>query len=261
MPLSTDALPNGTSYTLPIHENAGLLGVDLRPTHRWTVNGNIEAAWDDTAYTQISPRQLQHYTIHTAYKPRDWATISGAYNDLERRDNVTNVNHKDHNRSVALGTSLTPNVHYGVEVNYGYNDVFSQTGLCYASTPPPAGAGVAPADCGTNTVLGTGYYNAPTQYGSFGVTVTPVEKVSGSVGYHINKVSGSTETLNPRQVPGSLDSSYQTPYVDVAWTMIRGWSAKADWNYYGYGESGPVGPTLPRTFHGNIYTLAVHHAF
>jgi hypothetical protein len=259
----TDALPTGTAYTLDIHENAMLIGIDVQPVPKWKINGSIETAWFDKAYTQISPLAVQHYNLRTSYKPKDWATMTAAYNDLERQNDATNVNHKDHNRMVALGASANPNLHYGFDVAYGYTDAFSQTGLCYVATPPPAGAVPVPSGtgCGSNIYLGTGYYNAPTQYGSFGVTVTPVEKLSASVGYRINQVGGSTETLNPRQVPGSLDSSYQTPYADVAWNVFRGWSAKADWNYYGYGESGPVGPTLPRTFHGNIYTLAVHHAF
>lgn len=258
---TTDALPNGTAYTLAIHENTMLLGADLRPVQKWTINGTIETGWYDNAYTQISPRELQHYNFRTSYKPKDWATVSAAYNDMERQDNATNVDHKDHSRSFTLGANAAPNVHYGFDVNYGYLDSFSQTSLCYdvvpaGPVPVPPGTG-----CGSNAYLGTGYYDAPTQYGSFGVTLTPIEKVSGSVGYRINDVSGSAETLNPQQVPGSLDSKYQSPYVDIAWTMIRGWSAKADWNYYGYGEGGAVGPTLPRNFHGNIYTLAVHHAF
>jgi hypothetical protein len=36
---------------------------------------------------------------------------------------------------------------------------------------------------------------------------------------------------------------------------------KGGWNYYGYGEDGPVGPTSPRNFHANILTLALHYEF
>ena len=35
----------------------------------------------------------------------------------------------------------------------------------------------------------------------------------------------------------------------------------ASWNYYGYGEGGGVGPTLPRAFHGDMFTLSVRHDF
>jgi hypothetical protein len=76
----------------------------------------------------------------------------------------------------------------------------------------------------------------------------------------MSAVNGMTEVLNPRQAPGSLQSQYQTPYAKLAWTLYRGWVWKGDWNYYGYGEGTPVGPTSPRS-HGNVYTLGVHHKF
>jgi len=55
MPLSTDALPTGTSYSLDLHDSSGLLGISLRPTTQWRINGNFEAQWADKAYTQVSP--------------------------------------------------------------------------------------------------------------------------------------------------------------------------------------------------------------
>jgi hypothetical protein len=263
MTAETDALPNGTAYTLNIHENGGILGFALRPSPRWRVNGNVEASYANRTYTQISPRALQHYQVRASYKPKDWATVSGAFNDLERRNNVQYVNHLDHSRSITFGASLMPNVHYGLDLNYGYVDVFSRTGLCYTATPPPAGAaGVPPGTgCGSNTLLGNGRYDAPTQYGSIGITLAPVKKLRSSLGYRMSAVNGTTEFLNPRQVPGSLQSQYQSPYANVAWTVHPGWIWKGEWNYYGYGEDGPAGPTSPRVFHGNVYTLGMHYEF
>jgi hypothetical protein len=263
MPLSTDALPNGTSYIFPIHENAGILGLVLQPTRQWKINAKLEAAYDDIAYTQFSPRQLYRYHFQSRYKPREWATITGTFNDLERRDNVYLVNHLDHVRSLSFGAALTPKPRYGLDFNYGYADVFSQTTLCFAATPPPPGpgAGAAPADCGTNTNLGTGYYDAPTEYGSFSLMFAPVKTLRSNVGYQISAVNGTTEFLNPRQVAGSLQSNYQSPFVDFAWTLHPGWTWKGGWNYYGYGEDSPVGPTSPRIFHANMVTLALHYQF
>ena len=43
--------------------------------------------------------------------------------------------------------------------------------------------------------------------------------------------------------------------------MAPSWTWKADYNYYGYGEGSPIGPTAPRSFRGNVYTLAVNYAF
>ncbi len=263
MPLSTDALPNGTSYTFPIYENAGILGFALQPTHQWRINAKLEASYDDRSYTQLSPRQLYHYNIQSRYKPRNWATITGTFNDVERRDNITLVNHLDHIRNASLAAALTPSPRYGLDFSYGYGDVFSRTTLCYAATPPPTGpgAGAAPADCGTNTNLGTGYYDAPSQYGSFSLMFAPAKALRSNVGYQISSINGTTEFLNPRQVAGSLQSRYQSPFVNFAWTIHPRWTWKGGWNYYGYGEDSPVGPTSPRNFHGDVLTLALHHEF
>ena len=55
-----------------------------------------------------------------------------------------------------------------------------------------------------------------------------------------------------------------TPEAAVAspeLTKVSNWTWKADYNYYSYGEESPIGPTLPRNFRGNVYTLAVQYAF
>jgi hypothetical protein len=85
--------------------------------------------------------------------------------------------------------------------------------------------------------------------------------VRTNFGYRANDVNGSTVFLNPRQVPGTLQSQFHVPFANVAWTVHQGWIWKGDWNYYGYGEDGLVGPTLPRTFHANVVTLAMHYEF
>ena len=122
-------------------------------------------------------------------------------------------------------------------------------------------APAAPADCGTNTFLGTGDYDEPTQFGSIDFMFSPNKKVQLHVGYRMNAVNGTTVLLNPRQVPGSLQSHYQTPFANVVWTISRGWGFRAEWNYYDYGEAATVGPTLPRAFQTNLYTLGLHYEF
>ena len=74
-------------------------------------------------------------------------------------------------------------------------------------------------------------------------------------------MSGSTEFLNPLQVAGSLQSKYQTPYANIGWTFYPGLELRANWNHYQYDETGPSGPTLPRNFGSEVYTLAVHYEF
>jgi hypothetical protein len=54
------------------------------------VNGTVEMLYADNAFTPVGPRQTKHYRVHTMYRPKPWATISGAWNDLERHNNTNN---------------------------------------------------------------------------------------------------------------------------------------------------------------------------
>jgi hypothetical protein len=262
MPLVTDWFLGNTDYTLPIHENGGLFGAVLHPTAHWKIDGTVEVAYLDNAYVQPDPRQLQHYQVHTMWTPTTLVTITGAFDDLERHDGQALVNHKDHSRSAGLGAQIAINEHYSLDLNYGYFDVFTTTGICYRSSLAPAGTPLAPQpDCGTNTFLGTFSYDEPTQYGSVDLMYSPVKKLQSHLGYRMNAVNGSTTTFNPRQVPGSLQSQYQTPFANVTWTVTHGFGLRGEWNYFDYGEQAPVGPTAPRDFHTNLYNLGIHYEF
>lgn len=282
--LATEAVtaPDLLTYTQAIHENGGTLGLLLRPTHNWRINTNIETSWADAAYVQNDPRQAQRYEVRTTYKPKDWATFYGAFHDLEKRDSVFLVNYLAHSRAFSAGASINPSERYGLDLSYGYIDVFSRSTNCFydpvGSQPAdaiamPSGATAPP--CGnlnvyssaTGTVsnpafYGTSYFNAPTHYASASIVLTPVKPLQAVVGYRVSAVDGSTEILNPAEVSGTLQSKYQTPYGRLEWKLTRAWALKGDWDYYGYGEtSGSTGPTTPRNFHGNICTLGVHYEY
>jgi hypothetical protein len=281
-PLPVGAVTGGT---VTIHENAGVFDAALRPAANWDLNGSVEAAYDDNALTPVSPRQLRHYRVHTIYKPRPWATISGAFSDLERHNNTNNnqaavaanddpyegpLDHVDHSRIVSVGAMLLPNDRYGVDLDYSYSDVYAATNICYdngaqnASTTASAYPGTAtltasgaPNVCGgvftrgSTTQLadwfGRDFMDAPTQSGSAGITLSPVSKVHANIGYRITSVNGSQFFNDARAVTGSLVSTYQSPYVNFAWAMRAGWTWKVDYNFYGYGEGGPSGPQLCTT--------------
>ncbi|HKO13706.1 MAG TPA: hypothetical protein VJV22_17180 [Acidobacteriaceae bacterium] len=260
------------AYTYNDHESALLIGSALRPTANWKVNGSLEIGYASNAYVQIAPKNFQHYQLRSSWKPKSWATIAGTFNDLERRDNQINVGYRAHNRSFTAAASLAPNVRYGVDLSYGYTDVFSVVQNCYADVGfVPAGATplAVGVPCGnavntattTTAFYGNSYYNAPTQFGSAGLVYSPVTKLRTGLGYRMSAVSGRTEFLNPRQVPGSLKSEYQTPYASVAYTVAAGWGFSGNWDYYGYGEGGGVAPIAPRNFHGNVVTLGMHYEF
>jgi hypothetical protein len=259
------------------------------------------------------------------YRPKPWATISGAYNDLERHNNTNNndsavaagdgpyegpLDHVDHSRIASLGAVLSPNEHYGLDFNYGYSEVYAATNICYDNGASPTLPGTASTNGtgGPNVCLGVyargsttqladwyarDFMDAPTQYGSVSLTMSPIDKIQSLIGYRISSVNGSQFFNDARAVNGSLVSTYQSPFVNLTWTVHRGLILKADYNFYGYGEGGPSGPkycststtttsavvpcnslpeptgqtespaglSAPRNFHANHVTLGIHYEF
>ena len=329
--LAVGATSNGT---VTINEDGGIFNAAVRPSANWSINGTVEALYDDNAFTPVGPRQTRHYRVHTMYRPKPWATISGAYNDLERHNNTNNnasavaagddpyegpLNHVDYSRVASLGAVLMPNEHYGFDFNYAYSDVYTATNICYdngaqnASTAAVQGlpgtastnSSGAPNVClgvytrGSTTQLADwfarDFMHAPTQYASAALSLSPVKSIHSNVGYRLSSVNGSQFFNDARSVNGSLNSSYQSPFVNLAWTIHPGLTWRAEYNFYGYGEGGPSGPqycststsltstvapcasfaptqltgltepssglTAPRNFHANNVTLAVHYEF
>ena len=275
-PLAVGAVTGGTVI---VHENAGVLTLATRPAPNWDLNGSVEAGYDDNALTPVSPRQLRHYRMHTIYKPRPWATISGVFNDLERHNNTNNnqaavtagddpyegpLNHVDHSRFVSMSASLMPNEHYTFDLSYAYTDIYAATNICFdngdqnASTVTPALPGVGtlnasggPNVCpgvftrGSTTQLadwyGRDFMDAPTQFGFAAITLSPSDKLHYGFGYSVSSVNGSQFFNDVRAVNGSLVSTYESPSINVAYKIHAGLTLRADYNFYGYGEGGPSG--------------------
>jgi hypothetical protein len=326
-------LPVGASIggTVTINEDAGVFTAAVRPTANLDLNGSVEMAYADNALTPVSPRQLWHYRVHARYRPKPWATLSGAFNDLERHNNTNNnqaavaagddpyegpLDHVDHTRIASVSGMLFPNDHYGLDFSYAYTDVYAATNICFdnGNQTSPAKPGAypgtatltssgAPNVClgvygrGSTTQLadwfGRDFMDAPTQYGSVSVRLSPVKQLQSNLGYRVSSVDGSRFFNDARDVNGSLVSSYQTPFVNVAYALRPGLTWKAEYNFYGYGEGGPSGPqncsfstattstvvpctslsaptgltespsglTAPRNFHANNVTLGVHYEF
>jgi hypothetical protein len=310
--------------TVEIAENAGILGVTLRPATNWDINGTAEVGYADNALTPVAPRQLQRYRVHTTFKPKSWISLSGAFNDLERHNNTFNnaediaagaiyygpVDHVDHTRIASLGASLSPNERYGFDFNYAYNDVYTATNTCYTSGAAAGLPGAAtlnsdgtPAVCpgvfarGSTTILvdwhARAFEDAPVQYGSASIHLTPNNKIRSDLGYRIDSSNGTRFYQDARDVAGALVSTYQQPFVDLAYTVHPGFIWKAEYNFFGYGEGGPSGAqycslstgttasvvpcaslpyptgltepssglTAPRNFHANNVTLGFHYEF
>ncbi|MGA9670096.1 MAG: hypothetical protein WBQ94_12860 [Terracidiphilus sp.] len=310
------------SGNIAITENAGVFNAALRLAKQWSLNGTVEAGYADNAFTAVGERQFRTYRVHTLYKPKTWATISGSYSDRERHNNTNNnqdvvaagdanysgpINHVDYFRMGSGGLALTPNEHFGVNLNYTYSDVYAGTNVCYtsaaaaatATTPAIAGAATVTSSGAPNLCVGNAtwfardFMNAPTQFGMVSLSYNPNDKIHSNVGYTASDVNGSRFFNDARDVNGSMVSLYQSPFVNVAYTMHPGLIWKAQFNYYGYGEGGPsgaamcstatsltatitpcgsigvptgltegtAGATAPRVFHANNVTLGVHYEF
>ena len=316
---TTGYLTGVSNFT--INENGGTFGIAVQPANNWHINGSVEVLYADNVLTPVAPRELQHYRIHTTYRPKTWATFSGAYNDLERHNNTNNtgtasvdgpLQHVDHSRIVSLNADLMPNEHYGFDIAYAYSDVYTATNICFlgqASSPTIPGAatptGAACPSPAPRTGSGAPYtfgpakdfMNAPTQYASVALALSPIDKFHANIGYRVSSVNGSRFFNDPRDVNGSLVSLYQTPFVNLSYAMRKNLIWKGEYNYYGYAEGGPSGaqycntsstlPTLtipapvvpcstlpntamsgpaygftaPRNFHANNVTVGVHYAF
>ncbi len=264
---------NTTAGEVTIHENGGVFSAALRPTSNWDLNGSVEAMYNDNAFTPMGFRQLRHYRVHTIYRPKSWATVSGVFNDLERHNNTNNnqnfagnttayfgpLDHVDHSRTVSFGAELFPNDRYGLDLNYSYSDVYMADNICFqgaasvlpGSTVAPAAAiqsgslcGAVAAGHGSNTILfgpAKDFEDAPSQFGSAALMYAPTKKIKSNLGYRISSVNGTRFFTDAGDVNGSLVSAYQTPFVSAEWTMNKGLIWKGEYDYYGYGEGGRSG--------------------
>lgn len=300
-----------------IDEHAGVLTAAYRPSKDFEANGSVEIGYFNDAFTPWEPRQLKVYRVHTRYRPASWASVNASYTDRERHNNTLtpgdsaaagSLLHRDYNRVASFSFVAAPNEKYSFDVNYTWTRLFATTNICYSSGAAPASltqpivpgtavlnAAGAPAICPARTTQWgpvANFMDAPTQFASIGATYNASKKLKTRVGYQINAVSGNQFFTDARAVQGSLQSAYQTPYLNVAYAIRPSWIWKAEYNFFGYGEGGvsgatlcstttsttatvvpcstlantartmsPAGATLPRNFHANIVTLSMHYEF
>ena len=266
------------SGELTINQNAGIFNAALHPANNWDVTGSVEISYDDNVLTPVAPRQAQIYRVHSLYRANKMTSLSMSYSDRERHNNTNNaqdlvaagtayngpINHVDYSRLGSVGVVLTPSERYSVNVNYTYSDVYTATNTCYTSgaaaaittqTPNvPAIAGAAqvngsgaPNLCSNGEWKARDFSDAPTNFVSALFSYNATAKLQYNAGYTISKVNGSRFFPDARDVNGMLDSKYQTPFMNLAYTMHPGLVWKAEYNYYGYGEGGPSGAALCST--------------
>ncbi|MGC1202359.1 MAG: hypothetical protein WA879_12495, partial [Candidatus Acidiferrales bacterium] len=273
---------------LTINENALVLGALLRPIAALRITGDLEFGYNDNSYTRIDPRQVQSYKLHANYKPRPWATVDGAIEIHENRDDITDVDNLEHDRSYSFATTLIPNPRLSVDFGYNYWNVFSQSLICFAYStsvtnpaPPPAtlpvsafpiGVPMLPTgpDCpiaGASSPLGAlSTYSSNDHFVHAGVIWKPTRRLTTMLGYGGSFVRGNTIFLNPLTPSGTLDFNYQKPYVSVAIDVYKGLSYKMAWDYFGFNEVGNSSPfglaAIPLTdFNGSNATFSLRYSF
>jgi hypothetical protein len=240
-----------------INEHSLLFGFNTHARDTFRLNYDMELMYADKVFTRISPRQSQHYKLRASFKPVSWLSLTTALNVLEKRNNVTDVNNLQHNRNYAFTATVLQHENWGLDLNYSFNDVFSQTNICFVATPTTPNT----TSCGAPFLEGISFYQSNTHFVAAHLMWKPVRRVTTQVGYTVDAVNGSTLILNPLAPLGPLQFNYHQPSAEFAYELQKNWTWRAGWNYYGYNEKGDPGFTAPRDFRGNVVTLALRYAF
>ncbi len=270
-----------------INEDAALLGFRARPIDNLRITGDFAFGYNDAVYTRIDPRQLQSYKLHATYTPKPWATVDGAVEINENRDNVYTVNNLSHNRTYSFTTMLMPKPGLAVSFGYNYWDVYTQANICfnysvtYSNPAPPPSTlpvmttppGVATTACTIpNASVGAAgletlsTYSSKDHFAHADLMWKPGKRVTASLGYGGSFVRGNTIFLNPLAPSGTVDYNYQMPYGSLMFDLGKGLSYKTTWNYYGFNETGVTNPfglaTLPlQDFNGSNVMFSFRYAF
>lgn len=242
-----------------INEHSALFGFWTRPIDALRLSFDTELMSADRVITRISPRQMQKYRVRANYKPKDWLSFAGAVNITEQRNNVTDINNLQHNRNYSFVTVITPNEKWALDLSYNYNDVFSQSLICFVSTPAPPG----PVKCALAPTFleELSFYNVKGHFASASLLWRPIRRVTANLGYTGTFTNGQSLLLNPNAPVGPLQSNYHLPSGSIAVELARRWTGRVGWNYYGYNEKADPGFTAPRDMRGNMFTLGLKYAF
>jgi hypothetical protein len=248
------------SHETEINEHSLLMGVQARPMDTLRMNFDLELMSADNAFTRISPRHRQHYKGRAQFKPTAALALNGGINILENRHNVTDVNNLQHNRSYGFGVVVEPIANLGVDFGYDYNDVFSQTNICFVASVQPSGSTTCPASAAFLQQISL--YENQSHYGYGNIAWTLTERLAINVGYSVVSAAGNTLILSPNAPPGPLQFRYHKPHAGFSAELARGLQWRTTWGYYGYNEESDsnFGVTA-RDFRGNLVTISLRHSF
>ena len=219
-----------------------------------TSTASVEAMYNDNAFTPMGFRQLRHYRVHTIYRPKSWATVSGAFNDLERHNNTNNnqhfpgntaaysgpLDHVDHSRAVSFGAELFPNDRYGLDLNYSYSDVYMADNICFQGAAAPCRAARRACRCNpSGTALsrrrraGHGSndhslgqprtsMDAPTQFGSVAFMYSPIKKSTPTSATASPPSTAAGSSPMPATSTARWYPRIRSPFLNSSWTIHAG---------------------------------------
>ena len=245
-----------------INEHSLLMGFWSRPTDSLRLTYDMELMSADNTFTRISPRQFQHYKFRAHYRPEHWLNLGGSFNIYEARNNVVEINHLQHSRSAGFTVAVAPKDRWSVDFGYDYNDIFSQTNICFTTTAPPFGTVPCTIAGSPVPLQDLSVYRNKTHYGYGDLMLKPIKRITLNLGYSVTTATGDTLILNPNAPAGPLQFNYHRPYASVLIDVYRGLSWKAGWGFYDYNEKDQPGdPTGRRSFRGNLVKLSFIYAF
>jgi hypothetical protein len=259
----TFAAPNpvlGGSDDILINGHSAILGFSARPTNRIRFSFDTEQFYADNTFTRISPRHLQRYKGRLNAKITEWWNFGTAINIRENRNDTADINNKQHNRSYAFNSVFAPaEANWGLDLSYDYNDIFSTSNICFVATPVPQ-PNNGPQNCGTPFLSGQSVYTEASHIVAGSIYLKPMKRLTTAVGYTVTSSNGNTLILNPNAPTGPLAFNYHLPTASILYQIEKHLAFKGGWNFYDYNEKSNPGPTLPRDFRGNSFTLALRYS-
>jgi hypothetical protein len=254
--VAVEAADAGEDFT-QINGSTGLVGFAAR-TDKLRASGDVEFFSGDNVFFRITPRHSQDYRFRAGYKAADWINLGAAIRILEARNTSADIGLLQHNRSYGFNAAIAkPDSIWGVDLNYDYNDIFSQTNICFVATPnlnPPG-----TISCGTPFLSGLSVYTNTSNYGSASLVMRPTKRITAGAGYAVTITNGNTLILNPIAPTGPLAFNYHLPTASIAFVISEKVTFKSGWNYYDYNEKSNPGPTLPRDFRGNMFSVSLRY--
>jgi hypothetical protein len=242
-----------------INGHSALMGFSARPVDSFRLSADAEFFYGDNTFFRVTPRHSQDYRIRAQYRPESWMNLGAAVRILETRNTTADIGGLGHNRSYAFSGVFAPaESRWALDLSYDYNDIFSQSNICFTATTNLAPPGTI--TCGTPFLSGNSVYTDVSHFAAGSLILKPWKRVTAGVGYSVTSTSGNTTILNPIAPTGPLAFNYHLPTASLAVDITRSVAFKTGWNYYGYNEKSDPGPTLPRDFRGNVFTVGLRYS-